>query len=107
MSRNLFFVVSHSCSVRLTSKIQVNFRFCRNSRVLTIGSYGFSYFFVLDVFEGDVSISIGMGREKHCVHIHVSDNREQCLTPKIISCLSMSTIRRSSVTIKAVCVHFM
>ena len=42
MPRNLFFVVSNSCSVRMTSKIQVNFRFSRNSRVLTIGSYGFS-----------------------------------------------------------------
>ena len=42
MSRNLFFVVSHCCSVRVTSKIQVNFWFCRNSRVLTIGSYRFS-----------------------------------------------------------------
>ena len=30
------------CSVRVTSKIQVNFWFCRNSRVLTIGSYRFS-----------------------------------------------------------------
>ena len=34
-------VVSHN-HVRVTSKIQVNFRFCRNSRVLTVGSYGFS-----------------------------------------------------------------
>ena len=42
MSRILFFVVSHCCSVRVTSTIQVNFWFCRNSRVLTIGSYGFS-----------------------------------------------------------------
>ena len=39
MSRILFFVVSHCCSVRVTSTIQVNFWFCRNSRVLTIGSY--------------------------------------------------------------------
>ena len=42
MSRILFFVVSHCCSVLVTSKIQVNFWFCRNSRVLTIGSYRFS-----------------------------------------------------------------
>ena len=42
MSRNLFFVVLHCCSVQVTSKTQINFRFCRNSRVLTIGSYGFS-----------------------------------------------------------------
>ena len=44
MSRNLFIVVSHGCSVQVTSKTQVNFRFCTNSRVLTIGSYGFSKF---------------------------------------------------------------
>ena len=44
MSRNLFIVVSHGCSVQVTSKTQVNFRFCRNSRVLTTGSYGFSKF---------------------------------------------------------------
>ena len=44
MSRNLFFVVSHRFSVRVTSKIQVNFRFCGNSRVLTIGSFGFQLF---------------------------------------------------------------
>ena len=42
MSMNLFFVVSHGCYVRETSKIQVNFRFYWNSRVLTVGSYGFS-----------------------------------------------------------------
>ena len=42
MSRILFFVVSHCCSVLVTSTIQVNFWFCRNSRVLTIGSYRFS-----------------------------------------------------------------
>ena len=45
MSRNLFFVVSHGRYVRVTSKIQVNFRFYRNSKVLTVGSHGFSYFF--------------------------------------------------------------
>ena len=44
MSRNLFIVVSHGRYVRVTLKIQVNFRFCRNSRVLTVGSYGFSLF---------------------------------------------------------------
>ena len=44
MSRNLFMVISHGCSVQVTSKTPVNFRFCTNSRVLTIGSYGFSKF---------------------------------------------------------------
>ena len=38
-SRNPFFVVSHSYHVRKSSKIQVNFRFHRCSRVLMIGSY--------------------------------------------------------------------
>ena len=42
MPRNLFFVVSNSYCVRMASKIQVNFRFCMISRLLTIGSYGFS-----------------------------------------------------------------
>ena len=42
MSMNLFFVVSRGRYVRETSKIQVNFRFCWYSRVLTVGSYGFS-----------------------------------------------------------------
>ena len=41
-SRNLFPAVSQSYHVRVTSKIQVNFQFCRNSRVLMIGSYRFS-----------------------------------------------------------------
>ena len=40
-SRNLFRVVSQSYHVRVTSKIQVNFRFRRYSRVLSIGSCGF------------------------------------------------------------------
>ena len=40
-SRNLFLVVSQNCHVQVTSKIQVNFRFRRYSRVLSIGSYGF------------------------------------------------------------------
>ena len=40
-SRNLFLAVSRSYHVRVTSKIQVNFRFRRYSRVLLIGSYGF------------------------------------------------------------------
>ena len=40
-SRNLFLAVSQSYHVRVTSKIQVNFRFRRYSRVLSIGSYGF------------------------------------------------------------------
>ena len=43
-SRNLFFAVSQSYHVWVNSKIQVNFRYCRNSRVLMIGSYGFSLF---------------------------------------------------------------
>ena len=41
-SRNPFFIVSRSYPVWMTSKIQVNFRFCRCLRVLMIGSYGFS-----------------------------------------------------------------
>ena len=40
-SKNLFLVVSQSYQNRVTSKIQVNFRFRRYSRVLSIGSYGF------------------------------------------------------------------
>ena len=40
-SRNLFFEVSQSYHVRVTSKIQVNFRFRRYFRVLSIWSYGF------------------------------------------------------------------
>ena len=40
-SRNLFLVVSKSYQNRVNSKIQVNFRFRRYSRVLSIGSYGF------------------------------------------------------------------
>ena len=41
-SRNLFLDVSRSYHVRVTPKIQVNFRFYRCSRVLSIRSYGFS-----------------------------------------------------------------
>ena len=41
-SKNPFRAVSQSYHVQVTLKIQVNFRFCRNSRVLIIGSYGFS-----------------------------------------------------------------
>jgi hypothetical protein len=40
-SRNLFLVVSQSYKNRVTSKTQVNFRFRRYFRVLTIESYGF------------------------------------------------------------------
>ena len=40
-SMNLFLVVSQSYQNRVTSTIQVNFRFRRYSRVLSIGSYGF------------------------------------------------------------------
>ena len=40
-SMNLFLVVSQSYQNRVTSKIQVNFRFRGYSRVLSIGSYGF------------------------------------------------------------------
>ena len=43
-SRNLFLAVSQSYHVRVTSKIQVNFRFRRYTRVLSIGSYGFQLF---------------------------------------------------------------
>ena len=41
-SRTPFSAASQSYHVRVTSKIQVNFRFYRGSRVLMIGSYGFS-----------------------------------------------------------------
>ena len=41
-SRNPFLAVSQSYHVWVTSKIQVNFRFCRCSRILMIESYGFS-----------------------------------------------------------------
>ena len=41
-SINLFLAVQPSYHVRVISKIQVNFRFCRCLRVLMIGSYGFS-----------------------------------------------------------------
>ena len=40
-SRNLFLVVSQSYHVQVTSKIQVNFRFNRYSKILSIESYGF------------------------------------------------------------------
>ena len=40
-SRNLFLVVLQSYHVQVTSKIHVNFRFRRYSRVLSIRSYGF------------------------------------------------------------------
>ena len=43
-SRNPFFAVSQSYHVRKTSKIEVNFRFHRCSRVLMMGSYGFLWF---------------------------------------------------------------
>ena len=59
MSRNLFIVVSHGRYVRVTSKIQVNFRFCRNSRVLTVGLMDFCNFFIPYVFEVKESISRG------------------------------------------------
>ena len=41
-SRNPFLAVSQSYHVWVTLKIQVNFRFYRCSRILMIGSYGFS-----------------------------------------------------------------
>ena len=37
---NIFFAVSQSYHLRVTSKIQVNFRFCKFPRVLMIESYG-------------------------------------------------------------------
>ena len=40
-SGNLFLAVSQSYHVWVTSKIQVNFRFRRYYKVLSIGSYGF------------------------------------------------------------------
>ena len=40
-SRNQILTVSQSYHVRMTSKIQVNFRFYRCSRALMIGFYGF------------------------------------------------------------------
>ena len=50
MSRNPFCAVLQSYHVRVTSKIQVNFRFCRNWRVLIIGSYVFRNFSIPNVF---------------------------------------------------------
>ena len=43
-SRNLFLADSQSYHVRVTSKIQFNFRFRRYTRVLSIKSYGFQLF---------------------------------------------------------------
>ena len=40
-SRNPFFIVPRSYVVWMTSKIQINLRFCMCLRVLMIGSYGF------------------------------------------------------------------
>ena len=54
---NLFFVVSHGRYIRETSKIQVNFRFCRNSRVLTVGLMDFRNFFISYIFKVNESIS--------------------------------------------------
>ena len=51
-SRNPFFAVPQSYHVRKTSKIQVNFRFYRYSRVLMIWSYGFSKFLHFLHFRG-------------------------------------------------------
>ena len=45
-----------SYHVRVISKIQANFRFYSCSRVLMIGSYGFSYFFIFYVFDVKESI---------------------------------------------------
>ena len=53
-SRNPFLAVSQSYYVWVTSKIQVNFRFYRSSRVLMIGSYGFSKFLHSLRFRGHV-----------------------------------------------------
>ena len=54
--RNLLGVVSQSYHVWMTSKIQVNFRFRRYSRVLSIGSRGFQYFFIPYVFDVKESV---------------------------------------------------
>ena len=51
-SRNPFLAVSQSYHVQVTSKIQVNFRFYRSSRVLMIGSHGFSKFLYSLRFRG-------------------------------------------------------
>ena len=51
-SRNPFSAVSQSYRVRVTSKIQINFRFHRYSRVLMIGSYGFLKFLHFLHFRG-------------------------------------------------------
>ena len=56
-SRNPFLAVSQNYIVRVTSKIQVNFRFYRSSRVLMIGSRGFQKFLHSYVFEVEGSIS--------------------------------------------------
>ena len=57
MSKNQFFAVFQSCHVRVTSKNQVNFRFRKYSRVLSIRSYmDFHDFFISCVFEVEESI---------------------------------------------------
>ena len=56
-SRNPFFEVSQSYHVRVTSKIQINFWFCRYSRVYWyLGLMEFRNFFIPYVFEVNESI---------------------------------------------------
>ena len=62
-SRNLLLAVSQSYHVWVNSKIQVNFRFRRYSRVLSIGSYGFEKFLSFLTFA--------------VFHVDASDDRER------------------------------
>ena len=57
MSRNLFIVDSHGRYSRMTSKFQVNFRFCKNSKVLTVDLMDFRNFCTPYAFEVKESIS--------------------------------------------------
>ena len=56
-SRNPFLAVSQNYYVWVTSKIQVNFRFRRCSRVLMIESYRFPNSFIPYIFEFKESVS--------------------------------------------------
>ena len=64
-SRNPFFVVSKSYYVRVTSTIQVNFRFYRSSRVLMIGSYRFQKFSSLPKFSRSRNPFLTVSRSYH------------------------------------------
>ena len=46
-----------------------------------------------------------MTRKAVCLHVHVSDNRDRCVTQKIVGCMSVPSIGRRCGTITDVCVH--